>query len=202
MLRIFFSCAFLMLAPVSELNTFFIELPVNTESYQAYVYADPSNDERFSWDSRKPLSWSDFKGMPDRASKYAASANTGMSHTYVISSKGVLVKKASKVQANFYPNLSWYVPKLINETTLGHEQTHFDISELHARKLRKAIAEFRFTSRSKQEIQKIYTEIERARKAMQKQFDAETKHSVDRKREQEWGNFVQKELLHYARWAV
>ena len=152
MLRVLYSCVILILAPVLEASTGFSAVNL-AESLEIHpVSSDPSRNARFNWDSRKPLNWSDFRGTPDRQSKFAASANTGMSHSYVISPDGVLIKNASKVKAHFYPYLSWYVPKLINETTLGHEQTHFDISELHARKLRKTIAEFRFTSRSKQEI--------------------------------------------------
>ncbi|MAW94014.1 MULTISPECIES: DUF922 domain-containing protein [unclassified Leeuwenhoekiella] len=165
------------------------------------VFRIPNKNVRFSWHPTKRLTWSDFRGMPDRSSKYAATANTGISHTYAINSRGYLIKKASKVYANFYPNLSWYVPKLINETTLAHEQTHFDISELHARILRQTIAEYRFTRNSKAEIQAIYQKIEKARKAMQVDFDRETKHSVDREKEQAWEANVAKLLYKYRHWA-
>ena len=171
-----------------------------SEALSSSSKIETATKTRFKWDSRKKLTWSDFKGVPDRTSKFSASANTGMSHNYTIDSKGFLEKDKSRVQANFYPYLSWYIPKLINETTLGHEQTHFDISELHARKLRKAIADFRFSAHSKQEIQKIYATIERERKAMQKQFDHDTQHSLARKKEQAWEQFIQKELARYAKW--
>ncbi|MFI8378979.1 DUF922 domain-containing protein [Leeuwenhoekiella sp. NPDC079379] len=149
---------------------------------------------RFAWDANNPLEWSDFRATPERGSAYAATANSGLSHKYTINSEGYLVKKASVISANFYPNLSWYKPKLIDENTLAHEQTHFDISELHARLLRKAIAEYRFTDNSKAEIQKIYKSIEAQRRAMQIRFDKETNHSQNKEIEQNWESFMRLNL--------
>ena len=152
------------------------------------------NAERFAWDANDPLEWSDFKAVPDRRAPYSATANSGLSHRYTIDSKGFLVKKASVITANFYPNLSWYKPQLIDENTLAHEQTHFDISELHARLLRKAIDEYRFTKNSKSEIQKIYNAIEVKRREMQTQFDNETDHSQNEAAEKKWEAFVKNSL--------
>jgi len=196
---------FLMLSILGGKRWFAINLDLNSSveigNSDEEVFRTPNKNVRFSWHPNKRLTWSDFRGMPDRSSKFAATANTGISHTYAIDSQGYLIKKASKVYANFYPNLSWYVPKLINETTLAHEQTHFDISELHARILRKTIAEYRFTRNSKAEIQAIYQKIEKARKAMQVDFDRETKHSVNRQNELAWEAYVAKLLYKYRHWA-
>lgn len=196
---------FLGLSPLGE-KGFAVNSPdrkteLETGSKDDYVFRIPNKNVRFSWEPNKRLSWSDFRGMPDRSSSYAATANTGISHTYAIDSRGYLIKKASRVYANFYPNLSWYVPKLINETTLAHEQTHFDISELHARILRKTIAEYRFTRNSKAEIQAIYQKVEKARKVMQVDFDRQTNHSVDRQKERAWEAHVAQLLHKYRHWA-
>ncbi|MEE3224931.1 MAG: DUF922 domain-containing protein, partial [Bacteroidota bacterium] len=88
-----------------------------------------------------------------------------------------------------------------DEFTLKHEQTHFDISEVHARMFRKAVAEFRFTRNSKVEIQKIYKKIESSRRNMQQQFDAETEHSVNREAERRWESNVEALLRKYRHWA-
>ncbi len=156
---------------------------------------------RFSWEAQKPLKWEDFRGIPDNHSGFAATSNTGMSHRYVVDKQGYFVKNSSEVHANFYPNLSWYIPKLINEGTLAHEQTHFDISELHARKLRKAIAEKQFSRNSKSEITAIYRQIEQERREMQTRFDRETKHSVNRERELAWEAYIAQLLHKYRQWS-
>ena len=156
---------------------------------------------RFPWEANKLLQWSDFKGKPDRLTGYSATANTGISHRYTITSKGYLVKEKSIIQANFYPKLSWYKPNLIDKHTLAHEQTHFDISEIHARMLRKAIAQFKFSRHSQKEVDALYKPIERARRAMQTQFDTETEHSQNLEAEKKWERKV-RDLLHvYRQWA-
>lgn len=156
---------------------------------------------RFPWEANKLLQWSDFKGRPDRSTSYAATANTGISHRYTITSKGYLVKEKSVINANFYPKLSWYKPKFIDGNTLAHEQTHFDISEVHARMLRKAIAEFKFSRHSQKEIDAIYKPIERARRTMQTKFDIETEHSQNLEAEAKWERKVRDLLYLYRRWA-
>ncbi|MCC4213815.1 DUF922 domain-containing protein [Leeuwenhoekiella parthenopeia] len=196
---------FLGLSPLGG-NVFAVNSPdqnteVETGPSEEYVFRTINKNVRFSWEPNKRLSWSDFRGVPDRYSNFAATSNTGISHTYTLDAKGYYIKNSSQVRANFYPNLSWYIPKLINETTLAHEQTHFDISELHARILRKAIAEYRFSRNSKSEIQSIYQQVEKARKAMQADFDRETKHSVDRQKEIAWEAHVAQLLYKYRFWA-
>lgn len=179
-----------------SLNSNTEEVVITTESFRS-----TNKNARFSWEAHKPLTWSDFRGAPDRFSKFAATSNTGISHTYSVNSKGYFVANSSQVRANFYPNLSWYIPKLINETTLAHEQTHFDISELHARILRKELSDRRFSHNAKREITAIYENVEKARKAMQYQFDRETNHSVDREKEIIWENYIAKLLAKYERWS-
>ena len=63
------------------------------------------------------------------------------------------------IETFFYPESSWYIPETANEVILSHEQLHFDISELFARKMRERVARFSFTSRVKSEMKKIYEQI-------------------------------------------
>jgi hypothetical protein len=52
----------------------------------------------------------------------------------------------SEVAAVFLPHLSWVKPVVLSDpamraSTLRHEQTHFDLTEVYARRLRKYLAE-------------------------------------------------------------
>ena len=100
----------------------------------------------------------------------------------------------------FYPEKSWFKPNMVSLHILSHEQTHFDISELHARILRKRISNTHFSKRIKREIEDIYTEIEQQRRAMQAKFDAETDHSRDIQKEKYWQKYVSNQLEDYERW--
>lgn len=168
-----------------------------------FLFSFPSAPEppKFEWQAGRPLTWKDFKGRPARVNAYAASTSSGISHGYSINNRGVLVKEESWVKAYFYPSLSWFRRGKVTPRTLRHEQTHFDISELHARILRKRIAEFQFSNRSKQEIKKIYAEVESKRHAMQDLFDQETEHSLNEKAEAVWEKKIATMLYRYRKWA-
>ena len=61
-----------------------------------------------------------------------------------------------EVNAFFYPNESWYKPDVCNNLILSHEQLHFDITELHARKFRQMVSNTRFTNKIRSEMNLHY----------------------------------------------
>ena len=71
---------------------------------------------------------------------------------------------------------------------------HFDISELHARKLREALADYEIGRNIRQDLKRIYNKIESERVSMQNKFDRETSHSENRSEEMKWRKFVAEEL--------
>ena len=154
------------------------------------VAFDIQRPERFAWDAQKKISWSDFKGAPDYGNLYAATANSGISHAIAIDGSGFYDKKESTVTAHFYPTFSWFKPADTSDVLLRHEQAHFDITEIHARKLRKRIAQFTFSNDSHKEVSILYDNVESERRTMQEQFDADTRHSQDKQQEFTWENKI------------
>ena len=155
---------------------------------------------KITWSETDKLTWKDFKGRVLASQDYAASSSTGISFSYTIESKEGDFDLDYLVICHFYPEDSWYDRSLASPYILQHEQTHFDISELHARILRKLISEASFSKRIKIEIKAIYKEIERQRVAMQERFDLETEHSINRENEYLWEHFVANKLKEYERW--
>jgi len=156
--------------------------------------------EKIEWSEDHRLSWSDFKGEPNRNSGYVASTNSGISFSYSYGFKYDELVLDYEVKSNFYPNLSWYLPSIVTENTLKHEQAHFDISEIHARILRKRISETHFTKNVETEIDSLYNQVEVERRAMQNQFDEETDHSNIRDKEIAWEKFVAQQLKDFDDW--
>jgi hypothetical protein len=153
-----------------------------------FAFTTPLEDEKIAWSDDYRLSWSDFKGPITEGTTFVASTNSGLSFGYSIKIiNGEPTNQFTfRVNSYFYPQLSWYNPERVNDRVLQHEQTHFDITELHARKLRKRIAQFDFTNNVKEQLDVIYDKNERERRAMQAQFDFETDHSVLRAPEAAW----------------
>jgi predicted secreted Zn-dependent protease len=70
---------------------------------------------------------------------------------------------------------------------LLHEQGHFDITEVYARKLHAALHEYKFNSKTfKKDISDIYNNIVMQKEAVQQAYDDETSHSRNRRRQQQW----------------
>ncbi len=151
------------------------------------------DDEKFTYAEQSVLRWEDFKATPDESSSYQASSNTGMGYSWSYNTYGGSLNLKYEVKSHFYPNLSW-VKKGADATLLQHEQIHFDISELHARMLRKTMSEYAIRRNIRRDLKLIYEKAEAERRAMQKAYDLETNHSIDTVAQKQWGMKVQKLL--------
>ena len=142
-------------------------------------------EEIIMW-SEKPLTWNDFKGSPAPGKDFHASANTGISYSWSAKITGGEIDLHYTVKAFFYPENSWVIEK--NDRLLAHEQLHFDISEFHARLLRKKLKEFEPQGQKdlKETLRSIYETIETERKQMQEQYDADTRHGSYVETQEQW----------------
>ena len=160
-----------------------------------------SEQEEIVWSETNRLSWENFKGTPDNSRKAVALTASGISYSL----SATVVKKGTviidyDVKSFFYPNDSWYKKKRVNKTVLLHEQLHFDITELHARKFRKILSERTFTENVKAEVRKIYKRINNELLLFQKEYDIATNYSIKTKKQLEWTNIVATELLKYKKY--
>lgn len=159
-----------------------------------------TSPEKIFWKENQKLTWEDFRGKPIPSASFVASTNTGISFQYSYSIKNGTVEVAHEVHSFFNPEGSWYIAKRVNPHILRHEQGHFDISELHARKLRKMLHGRQYSKNVKREIEGIYRKIERQRRTMQNKFDAETDHSRNEAQEKSWQHYIAQQLAAYERW--
>lgn len=165
-----------------------------------FFIAAPIEEEKIVWQENRKLTWEDFRGVPNRADTFVASTNSGISFSFSLkeSEKGIEVDYT--VLSNFYPDLSWHRPNKVSEYILKHEQTHFDISELFARKLRMKLESIDDLSKFKELSEEYYTEIEFERRQMQRDYDSESDHSNNESEEYEWRDYVAAQLKVYEDW--
>jgi Bacterial protein of unknown function (DUF922) len=141
------------------------------------------------WNSSRKLIWMDFQGEPDETSSNAALTSSGIEFSYGYSNE----KFTYTITCLFDKKKSW--GKLKNDYILAHEQGHFDISEIHARKLNKALKEYKFnTASAAKEITAMYKQIMKEQTAMQEEYDAETNHSRDKGQQAAWLEKIRKDL--------
>ncbi|RMA58520.1 DUF922 domain-containing protein [Ulvibacter antarcticus] len=165
-----------------------------------FSYPSESDPEKINWSNSRKLSWADFKGVPNKGADFVASTNSGISFSYSFKYKNDDITYDFSVESFFYPKESWYKRGLVSPYILKHEQAHFDISELHARKLRRLISEATFTKNIKKEIEPLYRKVEEDRREMQNKFDAESEHSKNEEMEYQWEAYIAKQLKAYEHW--
>ncbi len=146
------------------------------------------------WAPDKRLTWADFKGKIPPAAIPAATTASGISYKYLANLIHHEVDLDFEVNAYFYPNESWYKPEICDNLILSHEQLHFDIAELFARKMRDKLKRTSFSDNVKAEIRKIYKEILQELKDFQELYDWETNFSRNEKKQLEWNKKVAKAL--------
>ncbi|ELR70574.1 hypothetical protein C900_03555 [Fulvivirga imtechensis AK7] len=152
--------------------------------------AQTDSQKYIEWTPSYQLNWNDFAGQPGAgAIGDAGTAVAIKAKPYIEKSKIHYI-----VHALFDKHKSWYRDK--SPSLLAHEQLHFDLAELYARKARKKIIEIALTGETdlkvyNQAVQKILNESN----MIDRQYDAETLHGSITKKQQEWKERVDKELI-------
>lgn len=158
-----------------------------------------------SWSSQQKLNWSDFKGIAN--TDIYAYAQTSYkieiqpSNVSVDENNNVVGYKSLTAIANFYTKHSWVYEK--DDYLLLHEQLHFDIAELYARKMRmefhklkvKKIANF-------DSYAAVYNRLWNQCRSTQKKYDKETNHGQSRAKNDEWIQKIASQLDTYNSYEV
>jgi Bacterial protein of unknown function (DUF922) len=138
-------------------------------------------DEFIKWSAKNKLSWADYKGTPQINTDAVATTATFLSMEYSVKDS----KLSFVVSGAFNKNKSWVSVK--NDHILSHEQGHFDIAEVFARKLYKTLSEYKFNKRTYQkDMAKIYNTINKEKEAAQNKYDKETDYSRNKTAQAEW----------------
>lgn len=153
------------------------------------------DDDTITWSSDYRLKWTDFKDKPLLGSRAAALTASGINYRFSTSSGAENLKVDFEVSTHFYPNRSWYKPELCDELILSHEQLHFDIAEVYARRLRTQLSETTFTyANVKSKVREIYRENNEALNDFQHCYDQETNFSRNREEQLKWNKKIRRDL--------
>lgn len=162
----------------------------------ATVTAQDSNEELLEWNDSKKLTWADFKARPDEESDVAARTTTYLLFSYSVRSEGF----SYTIESKFSKTRSWGLHK--TSYILSHEQGHFDIAEVFARKLHKKMNEYSFNRKTYQkDLKKIYQDILDEKEKMQNEYDKETNHSINKEKQADWLKKINALLKETERWA-
>jgi len=149
---------------------------------------DLADDHAFQWSATRPLTWSDFQGTPP--TEGSEGAKTSYTLYYAWKCRGETFE--FRAIAGFRSRESWVKAVVRNDATqqrtiLGHEQTHFDLAEVHARRIRRAFADLTGPcARSDSELSALAQRLAQEEKVEQRRYDAETNHGLVAARQAAW----------------
>lgn len=145
------------------------------------------------------LKWTDFRMVPDAASKHAAFTHTGMSMDMSTTDNKTLI---FTIKSYFRKEKSWVKEtSKSNMELLKHEQLHFDIYECHAREFRKKLSESKLKmSEIQKKLPEMYNKQIADCKAEQELYDKETNHSLNKADQQRWNVKIATRLKNSILW--
>jgi uncharacterized protein DUF922 len=154
-----------------------------------------AQDEAIQWTTKK-LSWDDYLAKPSVNDEAAAITSTGIGVEYIVKNNQL----SYKISCLFSKNRSW--GRFRSDYILSHEQGHFDITEIYARKLARAIKEYEFNPKTyKSDLDEIYKILMREKENYQEQYDHETDYSRDRINQGLWLQRIQDQLEELKDWS-
>lgn len=143
----------------------------------------PKVEKSINW-SPKKLTWNDFEGKMSKSNPYDALTSSGINNKF--SGEGHTLK--FNISAQFFQKKSKKKKNRQTDALLNHEQRHFDITEIFARKLRESIQNTTFKKLDKigPTVNKIYNKNNSLWQKMQLKYDKDTDHSKDKVQQNSW----------------
>lgn len=147
------------------------------------------SQDTIHWRSDYRLKWDDFQGIPDSSSLFKAVTVANISSVLSYNNSTFNVK----ISCTFEKSKSWTLSS--GQILLLHEQGHFDIAELFARKLRKVFKKYTFNAKTiEKDYNNIFTKIKMERAKMDSLYDKETNLSRNKSKQLYWNNKIKAEL--------
>jgi hypothetical protein len=141
------------------------------------------------WSATRKLTWDDFTGAVVNADLgEAAHLEYGLFYGVRCTGRALQFRVINAM----IPGDSWVLPSVIsspadNARTLQHEQTHFDLAEIHARKMEKYFAGlYEPCMRSNEDLAALADGLIKTQSAEQKRYDDETRNGRRADAQKHW----------------
>ena len=158
-------------------------------SFLIFTFSGLQTTDVIEWNATRKLKWDDFKGPPDAASPNAALTISAITIDFGYDESGF----EYSIRCSFDKSRSWV--RIRNNEVLLHEQGHFDIAELYARKLNKQMKEYKYNVKTaSDDLNKIYETVMKQHQEAQNTYDQETDYSRNRPKQEEWQRTIAADL--------
>lgn len=157
-----------------------------------FVFAQSDKTEgHIKWSEDYKLTWADFQAKPKK--NHVASAMSDITFSVSVHSEGKYL--IVYIQPSFNPKGSWAKEEDRVDELLKHEQIHFDIYEVNARKMRQELQMKKLTTANSQEtVNNLMEKYGNLNIKVQERYDGETDHSLKKDKQEKWNEQITVEL--------
>lgn len=145
--------------------------------------------------SDKPITWNEFRGQPDNSCGYIAMTYSGIKIKYSYKTRHGVA--SARVEFCPYMDLSrsWFKKAHCSDSTLGHEQRHFDITVIITRQFTDELKKRSFTLATfPAELKKLHQAYLQKLTQMQQQYDGDTNHGTIGEKQASWDRKIADEV--------
>jgi hypothetical protein len=152
-----------------------------------------SIDDPIVWSKEKTLSWNDFQASAPKLDSHIALSRVEIQYESSVDKAG---KMTMEIKAVFIKGQSWVKQDRKSESILKHEQYHFNLTELWARKLRRDITSKKWSNKTfEKEFNSMFKKHMAQTLKEQLRYDNETNHSQLSDKQTNWEQEIDKELV-------
>jgi len=156
---------------------------------------DAQTQRDLTWPQHPTLTWDDFQAQPPKVAVYpSALSDTGFKYQ-LLCRNGLLDIDS---HAFFSPSGSWVKPSDKNAELLKHEQGHYDMAELYARRLRRAIQDAKTSCDDKAKAnaagEKMVGEFQTGWQNAERKYEEDTGQGTDVARQNDASNRIAADL--------
>lgn len=140
----------------------------------------------------RPVVYDDFKCPPPKSDTAAANISVTILLGYAKAKDGYL---RFKVVAVMDQDESWIKPQYRNKEILTHEQGHFDIAHIYARKLEADLRKKRYTMKDVSALHSLYDNYLEQMDVLQVRYDRETRGGLDTSAQTRWREYILRQIV-------
>jgi hypothetical protein len=158
-------------------------------------FVSTSQDETIKWTKDRNLKWSDFENTLQKDSPVAALSWIGITYSAPITLNPE--RCFLEIYAGFDKKKSRIWKEKTNDHILSHEQGHFNLAEIYARKMRCYLTSNPYKiyySDFESDLNIILKAYEDSLEIVSDKYDFETDHSQEIKKQSEWSIKIKNEL--------
>lgn len=150
-------------------------------------FKDGPEGDTIYYAASRPLTWSDFKSKYRRSNKYAAMVMPNIAYDQDEKIEAGIIHVTLTLKTFLAKSDCWLGVSYKDDYMLNHEQRHFDVAKIITEQFRQQIQKAKVNPDTYEAVINMqYLESYRDMNKMQKAYDTETAHGLNRAAQQNW----------------